>query len=393
MYLQSLELHNFRNFLTRRFEFSQEVNVVYGPNASGKTNLLEAIYMLSNLRSFRTHRLRDLIHWDQPQAYIRGIVHADTAERPTTSGKTLGIKLEPTTRTAFLQTKPCRSSRDYLQILPSTAFIPDDLELVKGLPAARRFFLDRGTFQYYPPYWSALTDYKKNLQQKNAALRQFKEQRRKTSDSRSQAGTWDVWSEQLRQVGSQVIWHRLRFLQSIRRILPGIYTQWLGDTETIDVQYQASIRLDAAGIMTALLDPEMSQAQLLEQIMGIYGEAAERNLERELRQGSTVIGPHRDDLDIHSRGRELRSFGSQGQQRTAVLALKIAEVLLYFEQHQEYAVLVLDDVTSELDERRTERLFDYVQHGMQVFISTTSKPDLPVDRSLSCAYFDLSTVA
>jgi DNA replication and repair protein RecF len=102
------------------------------------------------------------------------------------------------------------------------------------------------------------------------------------------------------------------------------------------------------------------------------------------------VGPHRDDLDICLTGRELRSFGSQGQQRTAVLALKIAEIMLYFEQHREYAVLVLDDVTSELDDRRTERLFEYVQHGMQVFISTTSKPDLPVDRSFSCAYFDLS---
>ena len=135
MYLQSIELHNFRNFLTRRFEFSPEVNIVYGPNASGKTNLLEAIYLLSNLRSFRTHRLSDLIHWDHSQAYIRGTVHTDsqkallvdagdeTGELLAGSGKTLAVKLEPTARTAFLQTKPCRSSRDYLQVLPSTAFI------------------------------------------------------------------------------------------------------------------------------------------------------------------------------------------------------------------------------------------------------------------------------
>ncbi len=403
MYLQSLELHNFRNFLTSRFEFSPEVNIVYGPNASGKTNLLEAIYILSNLRSFRTHRLRDLIHWDQSQAHIRGIVHADSRkpsavteldECSAGSGKTLAVKLDPTTRTAFLQRKPCRSSKDYLQVLPSTAFIPDDLDLVKGQPAARRFFLDRGTFQYYPPYWSALTDYKKNLQQKNAALRQFKEARRKSSDRRSRkAGDWDVWNDQLQRVGSQVIWHRLRFMQGIRRLLPGIYAHWLGDTENIDVQYQASIRLEVDDIMTSLLDPEVSQAQILDRIMQVYAETTERSLERELRLGTTVIGPHRDDINMLLLGRELRAFGSQGQQRTAVLALKITEVLLYFEQHQEYAVLVLDDVTSELDAMRTERLFDYVQHGMQVFISTTSKPDFPVDRSLDCAYFDLSNVS
>jgi DNA replication and repair protein RecF len=409
MYLQSLEVHNFRNFLTRRFEFSPEVNIVYGPNASGKTNLLEAVYLLSNLRSFRTHRLRDLIHWDQPHAHLRGIVRpdqqnpsesgngADTDKPPTTSGKTLAVQLEPASRTAFLQSKPCRSSRDYLQILPSTAFVPDDLELVKGQPTARRFFLDRGTFQYYPPYWSVLTDYKKNLQQKNAALRQFKETGRKNSESRAPrpgVGNWEIWNAQLQQIGSQVIWHRLRFLHGIRRLLPAIYTQWLGDAESLDVRYQASIRVDTEDLAQALGDPDMSAAHILERLTRAYATASDRSLDRELRLGATLVGPHRDDLDMYlHRGelrRDLRAFGSQGQQRTAVLALKIAEVLLYFEQHQEYAVLVLDDVTSELDDRRAERLFEYVRHGMQVFISATNKPDFLVDRSLDCAYFDLT---
>jgi len=421
MYLQSIELQNFRNFSAQRFEFSPEVNIVYGPNASGKTNLLEAIYILSNLRSFRTHRLRDLIHWDQPQAYIRGSVQTDMhnalsednalfrgkglgldgaergGEKSETSGKTLAVKLEPNARTAFIQAKQCRSSRNYLQVLPSTAFIPDDLELVKGLPASRRFFLDRGTFQYYPPYWSVLADYKKILQQKNAMLRQFKEERGKKHKGYSQASgnagsgsSWEIWNEQLQQIGSQVILYRLRFVQGIRRLLPDIYSRWLGDTETVDVQYQASIRLQPHDIVALLTDPEVSQAKIQEYIAQVYATAIERNLERELRIGSTVVGPHRDDLNILLKDRELRAFGSQGQQRTAVLALKIAEVMLYFEQHQEYAVLVLDDVTSELDNMRTERLFKYVQHGMQVFISTTNKPDFPVDRSLACAYFDLS---
>lgn len=406
LYLQSLEVNNFRNFSTQHFEFSPEVNIVHGPNASGKTNLLEAIYILSNLRSFRTHRLPDLIQWGQPQASIRGIVRTDTqksiapdrtGEDTRVSGKTLAVKIEPKARTAFLQTKLCRSSKDYLQVLPSTAFIPDDLDLVKGLPAARRFFLDRGTFQLYPLYWSVLTDYKKNLQQKNAILRQYKETRWKKHESRSHSlgtanrkGDRDIWNEQLRQVGSQVILQRLRFVQEIRRVLPGIYLQWLGNTETLDVRYQSSIRLEFDKIAALLTDPNVTQAHLLEHIAQAYEKALERSLERELRIGSTIVGPHRDDLVILQMERELRSFGSQGQQRTAVLALKMAEVILYFEQHQEYAVLLLDDVTSELDDRRTERLFEYVQHGMQVFISTTNKPDLPVDRSLSCAYFDLN---
>jgi DNA replication and repair protein RecF len=409
LYLQSLELHNFRNIAERRFEFSPEVNVIYGPNASGKTNVLEAIYLLSNLRSFRTYRLRDLIQWEQANAYIRGTVKTDFYKsaspngaanpdiRPNASGKTLAIKLEAASRTAFLQGKPCRSSRDYLQVLPSTAFIPDDLELVKGLPANRRFFLDRGTFQFYPPYWSVLTDYKKTLQQKNAVLRQFKERQRKKTTSFSvesetlgRSAPWEIWNEQLRQIGSQVILQRLRFVSGLRRILPNIYSRWLGNSETLDLIYQASIRLPVEELMPLLEPSKTSPTQVLEHITQVYEKAIERNLDRELRLGSTVIGPHRDDIDVMLMDRELRAFGSQGQQRTAVLALKIAEVLLYFEQHQEYPLLILDDVTSELDEKRTERLFEYVQHGMQVFISTTSKPDIPIDRSLACEYFNIT---
>jgi DNA replication and repair protein RecF len=143
-------------------------------------------------------------------------------------------------------------------------------------------------------------------------------------------------------------------------------------------------------ITAFLAAPETPQSEVFDHLARAYGEAIQRNRNREHRLGTTVIGPHRDDLDIYLLGRPLRSFGSQGQQRTAVLALKIAEVSLYVERYQEYSILLLDDVTSELDDTRTERLFEYVQHGMQVFITTTSKPDLPVDRSLACAYFDVS---
>lgn len=384
MYIQSLEVHNFRNFETRHVEFSPEVNIVYGPNASGKTNLLEAVYMLSNLRSFRTRRLRDMIQWERDEAYLRGIVRSEHEEG---AGKALAVKLEPSSRSAYLHGKLCRSSKDYLQVLPSTAFIPDDLDLVKGQPAARRFFLDRGTFQYYPPYWAALTDYKKNLQQKNAALRQQKQTRRNNDAN----GLREIWNEPLQRLGSQIIWHRLRFLQGIRRLLPDIYARWLGDdAEQLEARYSSSIRLDVDAMLAAMLDPQSSQAQIVAQIARQYADAANRSADREQRLGVTVVGPHRDDVELLIQGRDLRSFGSQGQQRTAVLALKMAEVLLYFEQHREYAVLVLDDVTSELDDRRTERLFDYVRHGMQVFISTTSQADFPVDRSLECAYFDVS---
>lgn len=403
MYLQSLELKNFRNFPSRRFEFSPEVNIVYGPNASGKTNLLEAIYMLSNLRSFRTHLLRNVIQWDHDQAYVRGRVYADFRQsgdspdsqkhirienrRSETSGKMLAVKIESGAKTAFLNAKSCRSSREYLQVLPSTAFIPDDLDLVKGMPASRRYFLDKGTFQFYPSYWSLLTEYNKIVQQKNALLRKLKEEQRKPIGEEHPC---EIWNEQLQHVGSKVILHRMRFVEHLRKKLNGIYSQWLENKETVDVRYKSSVKISMENFPRLFESTEKEQEQGFEWILHAYKRALQENLDRESRLGTAVIGPHRDDLEIKIWGKALRAFGSQGQQRTAVLALKLAEVYVYFDRYGEYSILLLDDVTSELDDQRSQKLFEYVQHGMQVFISTTTRPDLPVDRSLSCAYFDLS---
>jgi len=413
MYLRSLELSNFRNFLARRFDFSPEVNVFYGPNASGKTNLLEAIYVLSNLRSFRTRLLRELIHWGQPQAYLRGTIQTGSMpnsafreaegetqpeEHPTrTPIKTLAIRIEPDALVASMNAKPCKSSKEYLQILPCTAFIPDDLSLIKGMPAARRYFLDSGTFQYYPAYWSLLTDYNRILRQKNTLLREFKGKMGKGAGGRgwsalalAEGHPCEVWNTQLQNVGSKIMLHRMSFVQQLRKFLKQIYVGWLGDKEVIDLRYKSSIRLAPEDFAELLDAGGTAPDQTYARIVSTYAQAIQDNVDREHRLGTAVVGPHRDDLEFDLWGKPLRAFGSQGQQRTAVLAVKLAEVYLYFERYAEYAILVLDDVTSELDADRSHKLFEYVQHGMQVFISTTSKPNLPVDSSLACAHFDLS---
>lgn len=414
MYLQTLELKNFRNFPTAQYDFSPEVNIFYGPNASGKTTLLEAIYVLANLRSFRTHLLRDLIEWDQPQSYLRGHVQP-VSKLPEVSpeqsaiseqgmqregaggGKTLAVKIEPNARTAFMNAKACRS-REYLRVLPCTAFIPDDLDLVKGRPASRRFFLDKGTFQCYPPYWSLLTDYNKLLQQKNALLRTLKDERG-TRYERGKAHInglslehpCEIWNAQLQQVGSKIILHRMLFVNNLQKMLTQIYANWIANKECVELLYKSSIRVTTEDFAEFLELKEAENERVYERLCEAYAQALQKNQERETRLGASVVGPHRDDLELTLWEKSLRSFGSQGQQRTAVLALKLAEVYLYFERYGEYSILLLDDVTSELDETRSQRLFEYVQHGMQVFISTTSKPDFPVDGTFDCAYFDLGS--
>jgi DNA replication and repair protein RecF len=331
--------------------------------------------------------LRETIQWEQSHALLKGVVQAGAsriAGDGASVGKTLAVQVEPRTRTAFLNAKPCRATKEYLRILPATAFIPDDLDLVKGMPAGRRYFLDRGAFQYYPPYWTLLTTYNKTLQQKNALLRELKDGKNRGGVSATQRAAEDVWNVQLQEVGSQVIVQRLKFVAHLQQWVQHIYEQWLATGERITLRYKTSIEryVDA--------DLAVDNAVSLSPLVTAYGEALRQNVEREHRLGLCVLGPHRDDLDIEFGGRPLRAYGSQGQQRTAVLALKLAEMYVYFDRYAEHAVLLLDDVTSELDETRSRKLFEYVQHGMQVFISTTSKPDLPVDRSLACAYFDLS---
>ena len=147
MHLTTIELTNFRNYQSTTFEFSSGLNVFWGPNACGKSNLLEAIHILSNLRSFRTHNLRESIRWNASHAVVRG--HIQTGERDST--KTLAVEIQPGGRTFLVNSKPGNTSKDYLRTFPSIAFIPDDLALVKGAPAHRRYFLDKGTFHFYPP--------------------------------------------------------------------------------------------------------------------------------------------------------------------------------------------------------------------------------------------------
>ncbi len=381
MYLQSVELHNFRNFSERQFDFCPGINVFFGLNASGKTNLLESIHVLSNLRSFRTRSFRELVQWEQKEAYARGSVHAGNTNRQVDLGiKTLAVGIKSNTRTSLLNSKPCKSSKDYLQVLPSATFVPDDLSLVKGAPAHRRYFLDKGTFHFYPPYWSLLTDYNRVLRQKNILLRKEQHQKKRHDE------TCDIWNLQLQTFGSKILVQRVFFLRQLQRLLVDVYAKWLGTSETVQLAYKTSIGL-AEDALRQVGESKLHDAH--QYVSDEYGEAIERAREREYRLGATIVGPHRDDIELTVAGRPLRAYGSQGQQRTAVLALKLAEIHLFYEQYHEFPILLLDDVTSELDIQRNMKLFEYLQQGMQVFMTATNRPDFPTHQQLSCTYIEL----
>jgi len=368
VFLASLDITNVRNFQTKQCEFAPGITLFIGANAAGKTNLLEAIHLLSNLRSFRTHALREVIQWEEREAYIRGVVQPDAREQDAANPKTLAVGLKANTRIPAINSKICRTSKDYLRILPSSTFVPDDLSLVKGAPAFRRYFLDRGTFQLFPAYWALLTDYNRVLQQKNALLKESQ----KKADPKFDAAC-EVWDAQLQTLGSKIIAARLGFLAQLRRQIQAVYARWLGSDETANLCYESTLGIPAEEIEICCQNEREQEQNALQWIAARYEQAIARHRDRERRLGVTLVGPHRDDLEVLSNGRPLRAYGSQGQQRTAVLAMKLAEIQVYYEQYGEYPILLLDDVTSELDMQRNAKLFEYLQQGMQVFLTATDR--------------------
>lgn len=384
VYLKSIDLQGFRNFIAAQFEFNPGVTILFGQNAAGKTNLLEAICLLSNLRSFRTHSIRELMTWDVKESFLRGVVyagHEDESSSPR--AKTLAIRLKPNDRAVLINAKPCTSSKEYLQIFPSVAFHPEDLMFVKGSPGARRYFLDRATFHFYPPYWSLLTEYNRALKQRNSLLREVQAKRRLEASERS---LLEVWESQLQTLGSKIIVQRIRFIRMLQQFVNQIYWQWMNGAESIQIRYLSSI-----GAVEAVSHEEQGSAhtEAYQHIFELYGQALQHHQKREYQYATTLIGPHRDDLDLEIAEKSLKAYGSQGQQRTAVLAVKLAEAHVYYEQYAEYPVLLLDDLTSELDLYRNTRFLECLQQGMQVFISVTDKPKVAPTHKIPCSYIQL----
>lgn len=384
VYLKSIELQGFRNFVSAQFEFSPGVNILFGQNAVGKTNLLEAICLLSHLRSFRTHSIRELMTWDVKESFLRGVIGVGKEDEPSLPRtKTLAIRLKPNAREVLINAKPCTSSKEYLQIFPSVAFHPEDLTFVKGSPASRRYFLDRATFHFYPPYWSLLTEYNRALKQRNSLLREVQAKRRLEASEKS---SLEVWEAQLQMLGSKIIVQRIRFTRILQQFVNQVYWQWMKGVETIQLRYTSSI--GSVGAMS-YKEQELAHTEAYQHIFELYGQALQRNQKREYQYATTLIGPHRDDLELEMSEKSLKAYGSQGQQRTAVLAVKLAEARVYYDQYAEYPVLLLDDVTSELDMYRNTRFLECLQQGMQVFLSVTEKPEVASLHNIPCSYIQL----
>lgn len=350
MELLALALHNFRNYQNLSTTFSPGVNVFLGPNAQGKTNLLEAIYALALTRSHRTSTDKELIGWSGDAARISGTVERRTGSVPlelsfTSKGKKAKVNHLDQPKLA-----------NYIGNLNVILFAPEDLELVKGAPAVRRQFIDREFSQMSPKYLYVANQYKAILKQRNQYLKQLQ------AEKQSDLLYLDVLTEQLVNQASELVARRLKLLNALNEAAAPIQADITQGKEQLEIKYVSQLSPDE------LTDEQTIKAAMLERF--------EKIRKRELFEGVTKLGPHRDDLQFIVNDHDVAVFGSQGQQRTTALAVKLAEIDLMFQETGEYPILLLDDVLSELDTDRQTHLLTTIQNKVQTFITTPSLSDV-----------------
>ncbi|SDC40158.1 DNA replication and repair protein RecF [Pelagirhabdus alkalitolerans] len=365
MHIKDIKLTHYRNYEKLDLTFDHQVNVIIGENAQGKTNLMEAIYVLAFSKSYRTSKDKELINWDENYARIEGTVHKRARQFP------LEMQFSAKGKKAKLNHLEQQRLSDYIGALNVVMFAPEDLNLVKGSPQIRRRFIDMEIGQIQPIYIYHLGQYQKIVKQRNHLLKQL--QRRKTSDETM----LDVLTDQLVEHARVIIAKRFIFLELLREAATGIHEGISQHSETLSIQYSTPL--------------DVLESDSEEKIGKCLHETFKDNREKEIDRGSTLFGPHRDDLLFYVNDRDVQTYGSQGQQRTTALSLKLAEIELIKREVGEYPVLLLDDVLSELDRHRQSHLLDTIQGKVQTFVSTTSVSDIKHQTIEQAALFNVTS--
>ncbi len=347
MKLQKLSLAFFRNLQHVEILPGSRFNIIHGRNAQGKTNLLESIYLLGTMKSFRLAKNAEMVTWGSPCGHVEGVVEREGITRE------ISLIVDKTGKRVRLDSKPVAKLADFFGSLNVVVFSPEDIAMVKGMPDGRRKYLDRAVFSGDASYLFYYHEYFRTLRQRNTLLR--------NGDDDGLA----VWSEKLVETGARLVASRLAYLKEIQPFLRYFYGAIAGRGENAALAYQPHL--------TAGFEPgEDGRAKLA---AALANSAAE-----EKRNGTTVVGPHRDDVDFLLNGKVLKRHASQGEQRSFVLALKMAEIEFIQKRHGAPPVLLLDDMTSELDRVRNKNLLEFLEKmDMQVFITTTAPENVQLD--------------
>jgi DNA replication and repair protein RecF len=352
VFLKQLQLRNFRNYHDQLINFTAPKTIILGENAQGKSNLLEAIELLATLKSHRASKDHDFVTKGCPEAKIVGKVDRLHGEVD------LALTLRsPGRRTASLNSENLKRQADFLGYLNAVEFSCLDLDLVRGAPERRRLWLDGMLVQVEPLYGHILQSYQQILKQRNALLK-------KGLDGNLPAGELELWDQQLVNAGIKVIRRRSRILERLVPIAQSWHQQISQGHESLVITYCPSVDVgDGAVESIASLAPKAIE-------QAFYARLAQRQM-AEKSLGTTLIGPHRDDLALLIDGVLAKSYGSQGQQRTLVLALKLAELELIEQIVGDTPLLLLDDVLAELDLQRQNQLLSVIMDRFQTIVTTT----------------------
>ncbi|MRG87947.1 DNA replication/repair protein RecF [Salinibacillus xinjiangensis] len=346
MHINEISLTNYRNYEKLHLNFDHKINVIIGENAQGKTNLMESIYVLAFTKSHRTARDKELIKWDEDYAKIEGSIVKRNRSFP------LEVILSNKGKKAKFNHIEQKKLSNYIGAFNVVMFAPEDLNLVKGSPQERRRFIDMEIGQIQPIYVYHLGQFQKVLKQRNALLKDYQ---RKIEMDRTMLR---VLTEQLIEHAAIIIEKRFQFLRLLRSWAKPIHQGISRDLEQLEIAYDVSV--------------DVSEDMDLSKIVKVLEQQFQAIETREIERGSTLVGPHRDDLIFYVNEKEVQRYGSQGQQRTTALSLKLAEIELIHKEVGEYPVLLLDDVLSELDDHRQSHLLNTIQGKVQTFVSTTS---------------------
>lgn len=336
MIINRLELNNFRNYESLDLSLSPDINIIYGDNAQGKTNILEAVYLCCTTKSHKNSKEKDMIRIGYDESHLRmSFIKNDLNHRIDMHLKKNGRK------GVAVDGVPASKSSEVYGLTNVVLFSPEDLSIVKDGPAERRHFMDAELCQLNKSFLKYLSLYNKTLDQRNNLLKQIP-----STDQQDLISTLDVWDEKLVEYGSKIIQARADFIREINSIAKEVHNDISNGAEELTVDYEPNV-----------LAEEYQKALFSERKKDIY-------------QKTTSVGPHRDDFSLYAGKENLRLFGSQGQQRTAALSLKLSEIRLVREKIGESPILLLDDVLSELDRNRQHSLLNFIE-GVQTVITCT----------------------
>lgn len=340
MLIKSISLTNFRNYSKLNITLNKGLNVFIGNNAQGKTNLLESIYYCSIGKSTKTSKDKELIKWGETTSKVKIEIKKEFYENTIEI-----ITRDKEKKTIKINDIPIKRIGELMGELTVIYFSPDEIRLIKDAPQDRRRFMDIDISQLSRNYFYLLCRYDKVLNQRNKLLK-F------TKDFEALKDAISIWDEQLSDIASKIIFYRLNFISSLSEPAKRIHSFITDGKENLEVTYQGATGKDSEEIKNKILD------------------ALSKNIQKDYELGYTTVGPHRDDIKVMVNGIDIRSFGSQGQQRLATLSLKLAELDIFKNERKETPILLLDDVLSELDETRQQNLLKIIKDVQTVITCT-----------------------